>query len=679
MRQIRFKNRQIGSINSTKFASVFLILFVLFSLWMIFEYADKERQRDIMNWQSRLALLAEIRAAALDDHIRLKKEQLSELSINSSLRLFLSQNKDSKIEDDAIVRAQQGHVRNLLRASADRFGLTSSMAGQLNTLQHSDYGIAVFGKNQQLVMSTQGFAKILQQLEEKISHVYETANGNIIDIFKGTNQQPVYGYIMPVFHIQDIQGESPVGAVIILLDPRKELYKLLLNRQSSSKTDETLLVRRDQASLVYMSPLAEEFQLFHQLPIDNLQLASVYAFNNDGGFARLNDYRGNEVLVTGRKVKQTDWVLVQKIVASEALAESNRHQKFLLTTFIILVLFIAAAFIAIWRHSTSIRLQRLSQQLETHTALLDAVTGNIQDNILLVDKTGEILFINPAFARALNVNADDVQAKQLKSVLGSKTASIISSVTEGGHVTVREIEIDGVRRCYHVAAISPQTGDHQQACLYVLHDITELKNEQEKREKLGKGIIATLVKAVDLHDPFCANHSERTRQVALEIGREMGIERDRLETLEMAALLANIGKLFIPKEILVKMEPLSEAESIELRKHIDYALDILSDLSFNGPVLDIISQKNERLDGSGYPRGLKAEEILLESNILAVANAFVAMASSRAYREGRAVKEVVDILLQQTDTKYDRHVVAALFHIAENKSDWKAWQFVSKN
>ncbi len=677
MNQIKVTGKQSGKLNSTTFASVFLVIFLVLSLWMIFEYADKERQRDLMNWQSRLALLAEIRAASVEDHIREKKQQLTELSNNPTLRLFLSQDEKIEKEDPTIVLAQQGHVRNLLRASADRFGLGTQQTGQLSASKVANYGIAILGKNQQLVMATPGFTSLLVNLEEAISNVYHTASGRIIDIFKGYEQQPVYGYIMPVFHIQDMQGGTPVGAIIVLLDPQESLYKLLLNRQSATVSDETLLVKKQQASLIYMSPLSGGYQLFHQMSLTNNQLAAVYAANNEGGFTQLKDYHGNEVLLTGRMVKQTDWVLVQKIDAAEALAESNRHQKFLLTTFIILALFIAAAFIAIWRHSTSLRLQRLSQQLETHSALLDAVTGSIQDNVILVNKTGDILFINPAFANVLNVKADEVNGMQLTSVLGAQTASTIIQASEEDQLATREIEINGNRRCYHVAAISPETGDHREARLYVLHDITELKQEQQKREQLGKGIISTLVKAVDLHDPFCANHSERTREVAIEIAREMGVEGEQLDTLEMAALLANIGKLFVPKEILVKMEPLTDDESKQLRKHIEYALDILADLSFNGPVLDIIAQKNERLDGSGYPKGLKSGEILLESSILAVANAFVAMASSRAYRKGREVKEVVDILLQQTDTKYDRHVVAALFHIAENKADWKSWQFVS--
>ena len=144
----------------------------------------------------------------------------------------------------------------------------------------------------------------------------------------------------------------------------------------------------------------------------------------------------------------------------------------------------------------------------------------------------------------------------------------------------------------------------------------------------------------------------------------------------MAALLANIGKLYIPAEMLTNMEPLTEEEELALRENINYSVEILKDLEFDGPVIEFVQQKNECLDGSGYPKGISGEAIHQESRILSVANAFVAMTSSRAYRSGKPIKEVLDILISEADGCYDRHVIAALFHVAENHSDWVSWQQV---
>ncbi len=664
---------------SPSVASLLLLFFILLSLWMIFEYAEKERQRDLLGWQSRLALLAEIRATTIEDWIEKRKNQLHKLANNASLKLFLSEYKNKEAENEAILNVQQGHVRNLLRATAERFGFAEDNDGQshLNVNRMSDYGLAVLGAEQQLIMSTKGFPKNLQHNIDLIKKVYSTARVQIIDLYEGQHQQPVYGYLIPVFAIQDIDMRAPVGAVMLLLNPQKNLYSILKNKQSVTTSDESLLVKKANSSLIYISPVKGEFKLFHQMPVDNKQLAAAYALNNPGGFAQMIDYVGKPVLVTGRKIKHSPWTLVQKISAEEALLESNKHQKFLLTTFTLFVLMIAAAFIAIWRHSTSMRLQVLSHALESRTALLDAVTDNIQENIILLDKDARIEFINPAFARLLKLSAEEIKAKKISSVLGNETARLLmQNADDQNHARVMTLILEGVERIYHITSTRLLSGEHRNDILFVLHDISELKEEQEKREQLGKGIIATLVKAVDLHDPHCANHSARTRDVAMEIATEMDLNRERMESLEMASLLANIGKLFVPKEILTKMQALSTEESAQLKRHIEFAIDILGELSFNGPVIDIISQKSERLDGSGYPRGLASDEIMLESRILAVADAFVAMASSRAYRQGRAVEDVVNTLLKQSETKYDRHVVAALFHISENKADWKTWQSI---
>lgn len=126
----------------------------------------------------------------------------------------------------------------------------------------------------------------------------------------------------------------------------------------------------------------------------------------------------------------------------------------------------------------------------------------------------------------------------------------------------------------------------------------------------------------------------------------------------------------------MKMEPLTDEEEQQMHNAVMDSVGILKNLDFDGPVIKIIEQKNEYLDGSGYPIGLVGDKIIREARVLSVANAFVAMSSARAYRPGKPVKDVLDILLNDSDKRYDRQVVAALFHVAENNSNWKDWQQV---
>lgn len=655
-------------------ATVLLVLFVVIGLLLISKYLQSERARDIMVWQSQLSLVAEIKVDAIESFLNEKKYQMQSLANNATLKLFLTQFENKYLSNELILKAQQSHVRNLLLASSDRFGLGVSEAekSKLNLDIKNEYGLAVLDSRQQLIMSTRRFKISVDEYKNEIDLAYKTMKPKLIEIQGTQSKQEVFGYVVPVFKIQS-EMKSPIGAVIALFNPKISLYSMLENRQSVTKSDETLLIKKTDTGAQYISHLKGGFKIFHE-QVDHKLLAASYVLNAPGGFSEMKDYMGESVLVTGRKIKGSSWYLMHKVSSAEALVESNKHQRYLLTVFALVLLLVTVAFVAIWKHSTNARLLKLGKILESRTTLLNSVTDNIKEYILLLDSHNKIIFINPAFANVLKVNREEVKSVLAENIIGKEMlAKLSSELYASGNDVSASYLLNNFEREYHVTRTKLMTGEHENATLYVLHDISELKNEQKKRDLLAQGIINTLVKVVDLYDPYCANHSQRTREVACAIGKEMKLSEAQLEALEIASLLANIGKLFVPKEILTKFENLSDEESRQMRQHVGHAAGILSELPFNGPVVDIILQKNERLDGSGYPNGLVEKEILPESRILAVANAFVAMTSSRAYREGRKVNEVIDMLVERSESQYDRHVVAALFHIAENKADWKSW------
>lgn len=139
-----------------------------------------------------------------------------------------------------------------------------------------------------------------------------------------------------------------------------------------------------------------------------------------------------------------------------------------------------------------------------------------------------------------------------------------------------------------------------------------------------------------------------------------------LDTLRIASSICNIGKLFIPSDILTKTEKLTAEEAAELLKEAEYSSQILADIEFDGPVLTTITQKHEYLDGSGTPNNLKGDEIHPLAKILAVADAFIAMTSPRAYRDKMDVQKAQDILYNDSKNRYDRSVVAGLINLIEN-------------
>jgi PAS domain S-box-containing protein len=178
-------------------------------------------------------------------------------------------------------------------------------------------------------------------------------------------------------------------------------------------------------------------------------------------------------------------------------------------------------------------------------------------------------------------------------------------------------------------------------------------------------MVAPMVAAMEMRDPYTAGHETRAAEIAVAIGREMGWPEDRLHGLRVAAQVHDIGKISIPAEILTKPTRLTAGEWALIREHPETGYTILKDIPFAWPVAEIVRQHHERLDGSGYPLGLKGDAILPEARILAVADMVEAMASHRPYRPAIKLTIVLQQIAKEAGSLLDAEAVrvcAALLH-----------------
>ncbi len=664
-------------------AGALLASFLVISIWLIMQYVESERERDMFNWQGRLSILAESQERSIEDWLDSQIRNLKELAENPLTQIYLSMEAISEEQQSEIERGQAAHLRNLLAATAKRSGLFAAAQKIIsNQAESTNDGIAILNAHSQLLISTRNFPKINAHIIEAVQLATRNQHASVYGIYSNEGREPRLIIAVPVNRVQAAtESRDFPGFIVAVINPDLSLYKLFSQHWLTTLTDEAVLVSGDDSSTVYLSPLAGGYQVFHRAAVSSEQLASNFARLKTGDFDVRKDYRGIDVLVTGRSIDKTNWVLVQKIDVSEALRESTAYQDFVHTVFLLAVFVITMSFVAIWRHSTSVRLQKTTERLAARTALLNAVGDNIRDHIFLLGSDQNVIFINKTLSECIGVHYEDIVGKSLHHIFSIETTEHLLELkkfSEEGEVRNRimKLSIADNEHDYHVSLVPLRQGDFKNSLLFVLHDITELKQTQDRHNRLLEGIIATLVYATDMHDPHCAHHSERTREVAVAIAHAMGLPEEKIGALAMAALLANIGKLYLPREILTKHAPLTEEEELMLQQHVMHTVDILKGLEFDGPVIQIIEQKNERPDGKGYPAGLTADNIMQEARIISVANAFVAMSSARAYRPGLPVNEVIDALLKQADEAFDRNVIAALFHIAENRSDWKNWQAV---
>jgi len=200
--------------------------------------------------------------------------------------------------------------------------------------------------------------------------------------------------------------------------------------------------------------------------------------------------------------------------------------------------------------------------------------------------------------------------------------------------------------------------------------IAERYHLEETQKQLTEALTASvgaIVTAMEMRDPYTAGHESRVAEIAVAIGSEMGWNDGRLQGLRMAAMVHDIGKISIPAEILTKPTQLSSGEWTLIREHPETGYSILRKIPFTWPVAEAVRQHHERLDGSGYPRGLKGDAILPEARILAVADIVEAMTCHRPYRPGMALETVLEKIEKDAGTLLDPEVVRVCVKLFREK------------
>ncbi|NNG00339.1 MAG: response regulator [Desulfobacteraceae bacterium] len=193
--------------------------------------------------------------------------------------------------------------------------------------------------------------------------------------------------------------------------------------------------------------------------------------------------------------------------------------------------------------------------------------------------------------------------------------------------------------------------------------LKSLQDNLDKYKRAMDGIVQAISLAVELRDPYTAGHQQRVSNLACAIAEKMGLDQNQIDGLRMASNIHDLGKISVPAEILCKPGRLSKIEYELIKNHVEAGYDILKKIEFPWPLANIILQHHERLDGSGYPRGLKGEEILLEAKILSVADVFETIASHRPYRPSPGITKAKQEIFDQKDKLYDPQVVGICLEI----------------
>jgi PAS domain S-box-containing protein len=299
-------------------------------------------------------------------------------------------------------------------------------------------------------------------------------------------------------------------------------------------------------------------------------------------------------------------------------------------------------------------------------AKYETLVESIADTVFTADADGRLTYVSPQVQAMLGITPDeligrhashllaDADVKKLTRGLGDdESTAPLSSVVTVSHA-------DGSRRDIRIMAVSAKVAGEYAGVIGTATDVTEVvRAERRSRRTLERlrlsvdAAVRALSRVVEMRDPYTAGHQERVTRLALAIGADMGLVPRKMTSLRIAAAIHDLGKIAVPGEILTKPGSLEEAEWLLLRQHPDTAFGILSEMHFPGPVAHIIRDHHERLDGSGYPRGLEASQIKLESRILAVADVVEAMSAHRPYRPALGIDAAIAETEAGRGTRYD--------------------------
>lgn len=194
----------------------------------------------------------------------------------------------------------------------------------------------------------------------------------------------------------------------------------------------------------------------------------------------------------------------------------------------------------------------------------------------------------------------------------------------------------------------------------------ELQATQNRLEQAYMENIETLRYTVDAKDSYTKGHSERVSEYAVLLGKKLYINSDDLYTLRIGGLFHDVGKIGIPDNILTKNDKLTDEEYEEIKQHPSIGAKILSNAAIFTDIVPIVKHHHERYDGTGYPDHLKGEEIPYMARIVAVADAFDAMASRRPYRDSVEIEKIVKQISENKYTQFDPQIADALLDIIKN-------------
>jgi PAS domain S-box-containing protein len=380
----------------------------------------------------------------------------------------------------------------------------------------------------------------------------------------------------------------------------------------------------------------------------------------------------NRIYRTGEPVKNLEWQIVRKdgngrdLEVSISLIRDGEGQP--------------TGFRGIVRDTTDRK--RAEESRRQAEERYHSIFDNAQEGIFRTTPEGKVILANAAMAKMMGYSTAEELVTSISNVVvqvyvnPEERAQIRKIIEEKG--AVRNYDTKFYRKDGSIIWVSITiyaVRDEKGQILYyqgMTEDVSERKESIERIRRALKATVQAIVVTVEARDPYTAGHQRRVSDLARAIATEMNLPTDKIDGIRTAAVIHDLGKISVPVEILTKPTKLTDLEFGIIKTHAQSGYDILKDLEFPWPIARMILEHHERVNGSGYPNRLLAEETLIESRILAVADVVESMASHRPYRPSLGIDAALKEIEKNKGTLFDANVVDACLRIfRENRYQLK--------
>lgn len=334
--------------------------------------------------------------------------------------------------------------------------------------------------------------------------------------------------------------------------------------------------------------------------------------------------------------------------------------------------------------------RKAEQLLKASEERYRLLADNVADVIFTIDMNFKYTYVSPSIYRLSGYTVDEIMCMKVQDLAAPETFSHLADVFLEEMEIERRDDRDLTRSRVLESQYILKNGskiwveskliflrdDNNNAVgiLSVVRDITERKQAEKKLHQslnnLKKAInttIQVLVSALESKDSYTAGHQSRASNLACAITEEMGLDQNMIEGIRMAGVIHDIGKLSVPAEILTKPGKLTDIEFSLIKQHSQTGYEMLKDIESPWPLAQIVHQHHERINGTGYPKQLKGDEILLESRILAVADVVEAISSNRPYRPSLGIDFALEEIEKNKGILYDDVVADACLNLFKAK------------